>query len=139
MTMSDVFQLDGDNFKIINKKITVNDGILSIDIRCDENEIDELPENSKWSFLCYPLRFYFHNYPIAKLPFSISIDNDVMNNYDISLFADEHLDLYGQLTIEEDKVILDAFVKGLFDHDVKLLIKCSTADNSLKYNPTNRL
>ena len=137
--MSNMFQLDGDNFKIINKKITVTDGILSIDIRCDENEIDELPENSKWSFLCYPPRFYFNNYPISELPATITIDNDVMNNYDISLFADEHLDIYGQLTIEEDKIILDAFVKGLFDRDVKLLVKCSRLDNTPEYNPTNLL
>ncbi len=137
--MSDVFELDGDNFHILKKKINVNDGILSIDIRCDGNEIDELPESSKWSFLCYPLRFYFHNYPIPELPATISIDNDVMNNYNISLFADEHLDLYGQLTVEEDKIILDAFVKGLFDRDAKLLIKCSRLDISPKFNPTNLL
>ena len=98
------FKIDGTEFGIGNIKLSLDNGLLNLQVTGDSSVFDRLMDNggSEWDWALYAPKIYFNNVPYKGG--ILEIDNSVLNRYDIALYMMEYNDFTGIIEISEGNI-----------------------------------
>ena len=98
------FKIDGTEFGIGNIKLSLDNGLLNLQVTGDSSVFDRLMDNggSEWDWALYAPKIYFNNVPYKGG--IMEIDNSVLNRYDIALYMMEYNDFTGIIEISEGNI-----------------------------------
>ena len=98
------FKIDGTEFGIGNIKLSLDNGLLNLQVTGDSSVFDRLMDNggSEWDWALYAPKIYFNNVPYKGG--ILEIDNSVLNSYDIALYMMEYNDFTGIIEISEGNI-----------------------------------
>ena len=98
------FKIDGTEFGIGNIKLSLDNGLLNLQVTGDSSIFDRLMDNggSEWDWALYAPKLYFNNVPYKGG--ILEIDNSVLNRYDIALYMMEYNDFTGIIEISEGNI-----------------------------------
>ncbi len=98
------FKIDGTEFGIGNIKLSLDNGLLNLQVTGDSSIFDRLMDNggSEWDWALYAPKIYFNNVPYKGG--ILEIDNSVLNRYDIALYMMEYNDFTGIIEISEGNI-----------------------------------
>ena len=98
------FKIDGTEFGIGNIKLSLDNGLLNLQVTGDSSIFDRLMDNggSEWDWALYAPKIYFNNVPYKGG--ILEIDNSVLNRYDIALYMREYNDFTGIIEISEGNI-----------------------------------
>lgn len=124
------FILKNTDFKVGELELeidTKNSIITNLSIKGDQETYNKLTEDesSEWNWTIYPPHIRFWGVPIQlnEDVIELIIDEDMLNEYDITFYMIEHFDFYGKVRIYKDnKVEVDGFVV-IAGEENKLYIK----------------
>ncbi len=71
---------------------SIQNGILSIEIRGDDSRVDAIDEDSEISSLLYAPYFYARGLPVEERC-EIEVTEDILDEYDVAMYALEHYDV----------------------------------------------
>lgn len=93
------FKIDGTEFGIGNIKLSLDNGLLNLQVTGDSSVFDRLVDSgsSGWDWALYAPQIYFNNVPYKGG--ILEIDNSVLNKYDIALYMMEYNDFTGIIEI----------------------------------------
>ena len=119
------FKIDGTEFGIGNIKLSLDNGLLNLQVTGDSSIFDRLMDNggSEWDWALYAPKIYFNNVPYKGG--ILEIDNSVLNRYDIALYMMEYNDFTGIIEISESNIN----IKGNVDLMGKIMPVSITAVN----------
>ena len=98
------FKIGGTEFGIGNIKLSLDNGLLNLQVTGDSSVFDRLMDNggSEWDWALYAPKIYFNNVPYKGG--ILEIDNSVLNRYDIALYMMEYNDFTGIIEISESNI-----------------------------------
>lgn len=98
------FKIDGTEFGIGNIKLSLDNGLLNLQVTGDSSVFDRLMDNggSEWDWALYAPKIYFNN--VQYKGGILEIDNSVLNRYDIALYMMEYNDFTGIIEISEGNI-----------------------------------
>ena len=104
------FKIDGTEFGIGNIKLSLDNGLLNLQVTGDSSVFDRLMDNggSEWDWALYAPKIYFNNVPYKGG--ILEIDNSVLNRYDIALYMMEYNDFTGIIEISEGNINIQGHV-----------------------------
>lgn len=93
------FKIGDTEFGIGDVQLSVEDGLINLEITGSEDIFNKLTENDecKWSWALYPPKIYFRNVPYENK--AIIIDEEFLDEYDIALYVMEHNEFTGTIEI----------------------------------------
>lgn len=111
-----MFKIGDTDFGIGKVSFSVKNDLLDLDITGSDDVFDKLMEddNSEWSWALYPPRLYLRGVPFKGN--ELVIDDDLLNNYDITLYIMEHNDFTGTLKVTDTGVEISG--KAYMDGEV---------------------
>lgn len=98
------FKINGTEFGIGSIKLSLDNGLLNLQITGDNNAFDRLMDSggSGWDWALYAPKIYFNNVPYKSG--ILEIDNSVLSKYDIALYMMEYNDFTGTLEISGSNI-----------------------------------
>lgn len=93
------FKIGDTEFGICDVQLSVEDGLINLEITGSEDIFNKLTENDecKWNWALYPPKIYFRNVPYENK--AIIVDEEFLDEYDIALYMMEHNDFTGTIEI----------------------------------------
>ena len=102
----DIFRIGDTDFGIGEIILEIDNGIISdLTITGSEDMYEQLTadESENWySSTVYPPKVYFREVPLTDG--KIEITDELLDEYDIALYLNEHNDLYGTLVICDKRI-----------------------------------
>ena len=115
-----IFKLDDTDFGIGELICKIENGTIEdLTIIADKKTtaLVTADENGKWGYLITPPKVFFWKVPFEQVNNEIEINDDLLDEYDISFYLEEHHDIYGKLTINDNNIMISGEVRYHMDDE----------------------
>lgn len=101
------FKIGDTEFGIGDVQLSIEDGLVNLEITGSEEIFNELTENDdcEWNWALYPPKIYFRNVPFNDK--TIVVDEEFLDQHDIALYLMEHNDFTGTLELTNKNIHIE--------------------------------